>query len=312
MPKNYKKDFGRMFIFYHVAKQASFSSAAKQLGLSRSMITHAVVHLEKTFSVRLFHRTTRSFSLTEQGKKLYLCAQRMHQEFEDAYAELRSESSEPKGKISIQIPGVLLDVAGVHDILTRFMESHPQVSYDITSDDRVGDLVERHIDVALHVGPLQDSSYYAKEIHQFGTYILGSPDYFARKGKPQHPAELEQHPVFNYRHCLTGDKWIFLNPKTKEKQPFPIGKFTTVDSERLLVSFAESGRGISSALDISCADQLNQGKLVPVLEDWTYKIPLQIVFVTKKAMPKSLRMLIDVLTQDLPRALAVDIRIPGR
>lgn len=296
-----------MFIFYHVAKQASFSSAAKHLGLSRSMITQAIGHLEKTFSVQLFHRTTRTFILTEQGNKLFAYAQRMNKDFEEAYAELRSVSNEPKGKIAIQIPGVLLDVPAVHEILSKFMEDNPRVTFDITSQDRVGDMVGGHVDVALHVGPLEDSSYYYKEIHHFDTYILGSPEYFIRHPKPEHPSELEKHPVFNYRHCLTGDKWIFLNPQTKEKQGFPIGKFTTVDTERLLVSFAESGRGISSALDISCADQLNQGKLVPILENWTYQIPLQIVYVSKK-MPKSLKMLIDVLVKELPKALAVDIR----
>lgn len=310
VPKNHKKDFGRMFIFYHVAKQASFSAAATHLGLSRTMITQAVVNLEKAFSVRLFHRTTRSFSLTQQGNQLFVHAQRMYSVFENACSELRSEASEPIGKISVQIPGVLLDVPGVHAILVKFMEAHPQVTFDISNLDRVGDLVERHIDLALQVGPLQDSSYYARLVHTFDTYILGSPDYLARHGWPAHPSELETHRVFNYRHCSSGDKWMLQDPETKVHQAFPFGRSMTVDSERLLVSFAEKGQGISSALDIACAHAINEGRLVPLLKDWTYQIPLYLVYVQKKFVPKSLRMLIDVLVEELPHALKVNIKMP--
>lgn len=298
-----------MFVFYHVAKRASFSSAAKQLGMSRTMITQSVEGLENSFSVRLFNRTTRTFNLTEQGEKLYEYVQRMMQEFDDVCDEFGSESVEAKGKISLQLPGVL-DVPAVHEVLSSFMERNPQVSFDISTVDRVGDMATRHVDVALHVGPLVDSSLHARQIHLFDTFILGSAAYFERHGVPEHPRELELHQVFNYRHCLTGDKWIFKHPSTRKEQAFPIGRFTTVDSERQLVSFAESGRGIASALDISCVEQLNSGRLVPVLRDWTYQIPLFVVYVSKKSMPKSLRSLIDSLTEELPKALQVNVSIP--
>lgn len=311
MSKDHKKEFGRMFIFYHVARQASFSGAAKYLGMSRTMVTQAVEGLEQTFSVRLIHRTTRSFNLTEQGARLFERAQRMVQEYDDACAELHSEAVEAKGKIVMQIPGVL-DIPEVHGVLARFMAAHPQVSFDISNLDRVGDLVERQVDLALHIGPLGDSSYHARQIHRFRTFILGSPAYFAAHPAPAHPAELEQHQVFNYRHCLTGDKWILVDPASGEQQTFSIGRHVVVDSERLLVSFAANGRGVASALDVSCAAQLNAGSVVPVLEQWTYPVPLYLVYVSKKSMPRSLRMLLDVLTVELPAALNVQIQLPAR
>ncbi len=306
--KDHKKDFGRMFVFYQVAKHSSFSAAAKSIGMSRTMVTQTITGLEESFSIRLFHRTTRSFGLTEQGATLFEHASKMVKEFEEACRDLRSDAKEPKGKITLQIPGVL-DVPQLHNVLSGFLEKNPQITFEIRTQDRVGDLVESHVDVALHVGDLHDSSYHAKRVHEFDTFILASPEYLRRHKRPVHPDELERHKVFNYRHCLTGDRWIFREPATDNYPSYFVGKATKVDSERLLVSLAESGQGIASALDISCIDQIKAGRLVPVLEDWTYKIPLFLVFASNKSMPKSLRLLIDVLTRELPTALQVGV--PG-
>ena len=308
--KDHKKDFGRMFVFYEVAKHSSFTAAAKSMGMSRTMVTQTITGLEESFAIRLFHRTTRSFSLTEQGAKLFEHAAKMIAEFEEACRDLRSDARELKGRITLQIPGVL-DVPQLHDILTEFLEANQQISYEIRTQDRVGDLVENQVDIALHVGSLGDSSYRARTVHEFDTFILASPDYLKRHKAPQHPSELEQHKVFNYRHCLTGDRWILREPGTENYPSFFVGKATKVDSERLLVSMAERGQGITSALDISCVDQLNSGRLVPVLEDWTYKVPLSLVWASNKSMPKSLRLLIDVLTEKLPGALKVSVAKRG-
>jgi len=308
--KDHKKDFGRMFVFYHVAQHTNFSAAAKSLGMSRTMVMQTISGLEESFSVRLFHRTTRSFGLTEQGSKLFEHASKMICEFDDACRDLRSDAKEPKGKITLQIPGVLLDVPQLHTIFSRFLEKNPRISFDIISQDRVGDLVARHVDIALHVGPLGDSSYIATLVHKFGTYILASPEYLKTHDRPVHPGELENHKVFNYRHCLTGDRWVFRQPETKTHVPYFIGKATTVDDERLLVSLAANGQGIASALDISCAAHINDGRLSPILEDWTYDIPLFLVYPSKKSIPKSVRLFLDVLTKELPVALHVEVSAP--
>jgi DNA-binding transcriptional LysR family regulator len=274
------------------------------------MVMQTINGLEESFSVRLFHRTTRSFSLTEQGAKLHEYAGRMVSEFEDACGDLRSDAVEPKGKLTLQIPGVLLDVPALHSILSRFLKKYPQVVFEVLTQDRVGDLVDRQVDIALHVGPLVDSSYIALLVHKFGTYILASKEYLQEHKKPSHPSELERHKVVNYRHCLTGDKWIFREPGTENYLPFFIGKATKVDDERLLISFASSGEGIASALDISCVSQINSGQLQLMLEDWTYDIPLYLVYASRKSMPKSQRLLIEALMQELPAALKVEINVP--
>lgn len=304
MSKKHQKDFGRLFIFYHAAKTASFSRAARSLGLSRTMITQSVEALEESLSVRLFNRTTRSFSMTKQGELLFERAERMVQEFECMLAECEADAQEVRGRIALQLPAVL-DIPAVHATLARYLQQHPKVTFDIASGNEVSTMAARNIDIALHLGALQNSSLHAKQVHTFGTCLVGSARYFEQAGPLRHPSELQQHQVFRYAHLMPGDKLMLRDPQTKQQQAFPLGRVSNVNSERSALAFAQSGHGLANALDISCAEFVKQGLLLPMLPEWTVPVPLSLVYLTKKAMPRSLRLLIDTLALELPAALAV-------
>lgn len=301
---NHPKDFGRLYIFYSVAQHASFSGAAKHLGLSRTMISQAVEGLEASLSVRLFNRTTRSFTMTRQGELLFERAGRMVLEFECAQAEFGMDAAETKGKISLQLPSAL-EIPAVHGVLAKYMERNPQVTFDMSHGYDINSMAARNVDIALHLGALQDSSLHAKQIHLFRTFALGSAEYFEQFGALLHPNELMRHQVFSYRPLLQGDTWLFRDPDTRQLQAYPMGRISTVDSERTALAFAESGRGIASALEISCTEQVRRGTLIPILRAWTLPIPLSLVYLSKKAMPRCLRLLIDTLAAELPAALSV-------
>lgn len=299
MTKELKKDLNRIYIFYHVAKQESFTKAAKSLRMSRTVVMENVRDLEESFQVQLFTRTTRTFSLTAEGERLLARAEHIYAELNLACIELTNHSREIGGKVTLQFPSVL-DTPELHGLLSSYMEKHPAVNLEVVSAERIENMESKKLDLALHVGQLNDGDFYAKKIMEFDSYILASPAYLRKYGTPKDPNELKHHHCLNYRHCLTGDEWLLVDPVTRETTAFPIGLKTTVDSERLLVSLAEAGHGIASALSISCITQLQKGTLIPVLREWTYKIPLYLVHTPKKSMSRTVRDFMDTICEVLP------------
>lgn len=304
MSKKHQKDFGRIYVFYHAAKTASFSRAARSLGLSRTMITQAVEALEESLSARLFNRTTRSFTMTRQGELLFERAERMVQEFDSMLAEFEDDAQEVRGRIVLQLPAVL-DIAPVHATLASYLQRHPKVTLDIVTGNEVSYMAARNVDLALHLGPLQNCSFHAKQVHTFETCLVGSARHIERCGRPQHPGELHQHQVFRDAQLMPGEKLVLRDPQTGKQQAFAVGRFSAVNSDRTALAFAASGHGLAQALDISCAELVRQGALLTLLPEWAVALPLSLVYLTKKAMPRSLRLLIDTLAEELPAALAI-------
>jgi len=303
MPKRLKKELNRIFIFHHVASLNSFSAAAAKLDMSRSVVMQNIKDLEDSFNVRLFNRTTRSFSMTNDGKLLQIQAAKVLFELDLAYNQLRDHHRAISGTIKLQVP-LLLDIPQLHQALSAYIQRNPKVNLDVVNGERVHDMQEKNLDLVLHVGELPPGDFYARKIMDFESYILASPDYLKKNGMPLHPSGLRDHICLNYRHCLTGNHWQFENPATGLTELHPITRTTTVDSERMLVSLCESGHGIASALGITCKTQVDAGKLIPILSAWTQKIPLYLVFASTQSMSRMVRDFLEAISDDLPRRLS--------
>lgn len=294
MKINRKQDLTYFWFFLQVAKQQGFSSAAKKMDVSRSSIMSNIKNLEERFNIRFINRNTRFFSLTPEGKYLYEQTLKIDKILNDTITSLEELSFSIRKEIVIKLP-LLFDIPEIHHVISDFMHIHKEIIVHTTFDDNLGNLIEEEIDFAIHIGQLPDSGYYSRLIDSFESYIFASSAYLDIHGIPLHPNNLTQHKCINFDHCMTGNKWPFRNKNTKSLELFPLGQTLRVSSERAVVYFAEQGLGIGSGLSLLCLDKIRSKALLPVLQEWTYPIPVFSIFHSNSNLNSYTRLLMDTL-----------------
>jgi LysR family transcriptional regulator for bpeEF and oprC len=254
-------------VFCAVVDTGGFSRAAAKLGISTSSVTHQIGLLEAHFGVKLLSRTTRSMSLTDEGRRCVEQARRLLDEMDDLESSLSDSLHEPRGSLRVDMPGILAQ-RYVAPALPRFLAAYPELSVRLTASDRLIDMVDEGVDVMLRIGELPDSALVGRSIFKNHYVCCASPDFIARHGKPEHPDDLGQLP------CLT-----FLYPKARQLRPWSFQQdgqpFTamprgvvSMDHVDSLIEMAVQGGGIVQHLSVSLIAQLRSGMLVPVLEQW--------------------------------------------
>lgn len=291
---NRKQDLSYFWFFLQVAKQQGFSSAAKKMDVSRSSIMSNIKNLEERFNIRFINRNTRFFSLTPEGKYLYEQTLKIDEILTDTINSLEELSSCIRKEIVIKLP-LLFDVPEIHHAISGFMNTHEDIIVHTTYDDNLGNLIEEEIDFAIHIGTLPDSGYYSKLIDNFESYIFASQSYLDSHGTPLHPDNLTHHKCINFDHCMTGNKWPFRNKTTRSLELFSLGQTLRVSSERAVVSFAEQGLGIGSGLSLLCLNKIKKKTLLPLLQEWTYPIPVFFIFHSHSHLNSYARLLMDAL-----------------
>jgi DNA-binding transcriptional LysR family regulator len=255
-----------METFVRVVEAGSFSTAARTLNLGQPAVSKTVAQLEERLGVRLLMRSTRGLAPTEAGQSFYDRAKRAIDEADEAELAARGAGASLTGRLRVC---AAVTFARLHVVprLPIFMAAHPGLSLDVVLDDRVIDLVEEGVDLALRMGALGDSSLTARKLGSGPRYVLATPAYFARAGVPTAPAELAGHPAVIYTQDGGGENWSFRRGATE----LLIGL-----SGRLRVSAAEGVRAavladmgptIASAWMFS--PELASGAVRAVLTDWS-------------------------------------------
>lgn len=183
-------------VFVQVAETRSFVAAGRELGVSASAIGKSVARLEEKLGVRLFHRSTRSVTLTAEGTLFLERSRRILAEIDAAELELSQASAAPRGRLRVSLPlvsSLMLPVLG------EFMRAYPQIELDLDFTDRMVDVIEEGFDAVVRTGEPADSRLSARRLGSFHMRLVASPDYLARCGVPQTPADLEQHSCLHYR-----------------------------------------------------------------------------------------------------------------
>lgn len=180
-----------MNVFARVAKQGSFASAARDLGLSRAMVTKHVMQLESKLNTRLFNRTTRSLSLTEVGISYLERCQQILQDVDEMEAAVTHMQTEPRGILKISAPPV---IGAVHiaPALAEFLKSYPELSVEMILKSTPSDLIDDGLDIAIYLGKLEDSSLIARKIASSPLVVCASPAYLEQYGIPETPDDLEE------------------------------------------------------------------------------------------------------------------------
>ncbi len=280
-------------VFIQVAETRSFVTAGRALGVSASAVGKRVARLEERLGVRLFHRSTRSITLTAEGALFLARSRRVLAEIEAAEQELSHSAGSPRGKLRVSLP---LVSSLVLPLLADFMRDYPDVELDLDFSDRLVDVIEEGFDAVLRTGELADSRLSVRRLGQFSQLLVASPDYLTRCGTPLVPADLAAHACLHYRYPATGkvEVWpLVAGPDSAEPKP-PVSMICNNMETRLC--FALRGRGIALLPDFCVREALAAGQLRSVLADHVrpHAIGVGVLWPSGRPSPK-LRAFIDFL-----------------
>jgi DNA-binding transcriptional LysR family regulator len=283
-------------IFATVAETGSFAAAAAVLGVSGPTVSKAVNRLEARFGERLIHRTSRRFALTETGRVLAVRAAQILAEGEAVEAEAQAKSATPRGRVRLAAP-MSFGLRHVAPALPEFLAAYPDVSIDLQLDDRLVDLVAGGVDVALRIADLPDSSLIARRLCPVQRWVVGTPDYFARRGMPIRPRDLENHACLGYSYLTSGETWRFKDTTGAEEAVTVTARLSANNADALSAAL-EAGEGIALQPDFLAWEAVRDGRLVIVLTDWSTQ-PLALNLVTPAGGPRAIRtrVLLDFLTR---------------
>ncbi len=253
-------------IFSRAAETRSFTEAGNQLSLSASAVGKAIARLEQRLGVRLFHRSTRSIQLTEEGLQFLDGCRRIFDEMEAMEAGLALTRSAPHGRLRVSLPlaGMLMTPT-----LTAFMQAYPEIELDLHFSDNLVDIINDGFDVVVRTGDASDSRLIARSLGNYHLKLVASPAYLKRAGTPLKPADLIDHSCLHHRFPTNGklERWPLIAPVDSEDVVVPVA--TTSSTVEPLIALAEAGLGIVCIPDFACRQQLAAGTLVQVLGEYT-------------------------------------------
>ena len=293
--------FEALTAFVAVANAGGFSAAGRELGIPLPTISRRVIELEETLGARLFHRTTRRVELTEQGKTFFAACQRVLEDLKDAEEALAGEYRTPKGELSITAP-VGFGRLHVQPVALEFLATYPEVNLKLLLVDRVVNLLEEHIDAALRIADLPDSSLVARALGHIQLLVCASPKYLRRHGKPSHPRELIEHDCIAWSTLLPVNSWWFREDDADVTFPIRVRLSTTISESA--VAAAESGLGLLQTTSYQAASALHEERLVRVLSEYECAAtPVSLVYPSSRLVPLKLRAFLEFATPRLSRRL---------
>ncbi len=290
--------FKSISTFVAIAESGSLTAAADKLQTSLPSVTRQLAELENELKVRLFNRTTRKITLTEQGKIYLKHCQKILSAMQDADAELQQEQTEPQGKILLTAP-VLFGEQIVCPSVMRFIQQYPKVTVEIQLLDRLVNIVDEGFDLGIRIGAMQDSSLVAQELAKIRRVIVASPDYLATHGKPETPQELQNHNclVFSNSH---NQHWHFQENNRIYSQ-IVVGNFMS-NQLATLINACRQGIGLGSFIIYQVLPLIKSGELKILLTD--YETPakaLHLLYPESRLLPTRTRLLIDWIKNDIEK-----------
>jgi LysR family transcriptional regulator, regulator for bpeEF and oprC len=295
-------NFSDIVAFVRVVEAHSFVAAAQTLGMSPSAISKAVTRLEERLGARLLNRTTRSLSLTDLGTNFYDRAREALGQLDQAESEVSESRGIPRGRLRVDVP-VSLGRLLIVPALPRFIRQNPELTVQMSMNDRVLDLVQEGIDAALRVGSLSDSSLIARRVASFRAVTCASPEFIEQLGgPPQSPEDLKpEHCIALFRLGTNQTReWMFKKDGV-ERTVIPSAPLSFSDPESA-VTAAISGAGFVRTLDFSVEAQIAAGLLRPVLEDWNEGAtrPVWVVYPQHRQPTAKVRAFIDFVAGLFP------------
>lgn len=284
--------------FLRTADLGSFAAAGRSLGLSASAVGKAVAKLEQQLGVRLFQRSTRSLRLTEEGRLLQERGRRILDELDETQVMLAQTRETPRGRLRVSMP-----IIGYHLLLPTlpdFMARYPEIELDLDFNDRIVDLIEEGVDVAVRSGDLPDSRLISRALGPFQLILCAAPSYLERFGIPRQPRDLDGHAAIRFRFPNSGklQDWpLALPPGAPELR---MRSVITCNNMEALCGAAINGLGIGCMPDFLAAAPLSRGALQTVL---TAHIDgpahFRVLWPSNRHLSPKIRVFVDFLSERL-------------
>ena len=254
--------FHELSAFIAVVESGGFSAAARRTGESQPAVSKSVAALEKRLGVALFNRSTRSVTLTDQGQRYYDRTKPLVDEMDDADNELTSSTLNISGPIRI---GVATTFGRLHilPLIPELLSLNPGLQVDLVLSDSVRDMVEDRIDLAIRVGPVEESEAVVRRVASTPLVCVGSRRYFEKRGMPQTPAELMDHNCLLYGGLA---KWPFAGPKGQIS--VPVRGSLSSNSVETIRAGVLAGVGIGLFAKVSLADELQHPDVITILDEF--------------------------------------------
>ncbi|WP_175723360.1 LysR family transcriptional regulator [Burkholderia ambifaria] len=291
------ENLGGFVVFVQVAETRSFVAAGRALGLSASAIGKRIARLEARLNVRLFHRSTRSITLTAEGARFLERCRRVIAEIDAAEQELTHSAEAPRGRLRVSLPtiGTLL-----LPLLADFMAAYPEIELDIDFSDRLVDVVEEGFDAVLRTGQPTDSRLSSRLLGHFRQHLVASPDYLERHGTPRTPTDLARHRCLHYRFPSSGKLEIWPLRASRSGTPPAVPVSMVSNSAETRLCFARRGLGIACLPEFFVRDALDDGTLRAVLaEHIVSRTPFYVLWPSGRHPTPKLRAFVDHMAEHL-------------
>ena len=288
-------DLEGLAIFARVAQAGSFARAASDLGLSNPTVSKAVSRLEQRLGVRLFHRTSRRLSLTDTGQTILETAGRMLAEAESAECAASDSSAKPRGLVRIAAP-MSFGLGFVAPVLPQLLQLYPEITIDLSLSDEVVDLIGGGFDLALRISDLPDSSLMARRLAPIRRLMVASREYLERRGRPTHPSQLAEHDCLIYANLATPQTWRFVNQAREEVSVRVEGPLRANNGDALTAA-AIAGCGIAAHPDFIVWRDVAEGRLEPILSDWSMPVVALHLVAPPGARPARVTAVMDFLAE---------------
>ena len=284
-----------MHAFVAVADLQGFAPAARKLGLSPSGVTRLIAALEERLGARLLQRTTRKVALTDAGARYLERARRILADVEEAESSAEGERTRPSGRLVVSAP-IGFGRLHVSPVMSRYLARYAEVSAELRLSDRMINLVEDGVDLAVRIGHLPDSTLVARHVGEMRRIVVASNAYLKRRGEPKTPQAIASHDTIQFGAATAGAEWRFIEDG-REIRVLPAPRFTT-NSADAAIQYAEQGGGLTRVLAYQAAEALKRGRLKIVLAKFEQPaVPIHIVYPTSRLLSAKVRAFIDLVAE---------------
>jgi DNA-binding transcriptional LysR family regulator len=292
---------GGLDLVVRVVRTGSFSAAARERELSQAAVARQISQLEDHFGVRLFHRTTRRLSLTDDGEMLFGLAQPLLEGAEALESVLREHSASPVGLVRVGVTVASSRFLALR--LPELLDSNPGLKVELVVGDRLGDMIEDRLDLAMRIGEIKDESLVVRRRGAGVRVAVAAPGYIERHGAPLAPADLVNHTCIVHNIGPDSDVWTFLTPDGRRDLRVS-GGFLANDARAVHLA-ARTGYGIAYLTLVEIFDDLRSGRLVRVLSDFPAPgVPFSLVYPSRRHLAPRTRVVMDFIWEQLRKLQA--------
>jgi len=288
---------GSLAAFTEAADSGSFTEAGRKLGISASAVSKAVLRLEERLRTKLFHRSTRSVTLTPEGRLFLERCRRIAAEMEAAELDLAQIHEAPRGRLKFSLPSAGMPFM---PMLAEFQKCYAEIELDIDCSDRLVDVIDEGFDVVLRTGNATDSRLMSRVVGTYRQIVVVSPDYLNQNGVPETPEDLKRHACVMYRQFATGRliRWLFRDGDTVVDVELSATTITNFLEPQLV--FARQGAGFAFLPDFAVEDDLARGTLVKVLDRYVGDATtLRLLWPSNRHMAPRVRVFLDFVGEQL-------------